>query len=203
MGIGFPTRARPQGKKDPLPVLAFPTPPALKAAFHPEPIRPRVRITGPLTQPGPGISELPGPLAWDCCSAFLLTRLPLKLPWEALRIPTSHELMTFWPLIFVELSQGRCSGKSDLLSTVRGSIYGPWVSHGVPWHCVLSTDMAPSTQATTIAALNIGMKAVISDLLLPSKLLDLLSPCSIEQCFQVEKPRGCWGSSHLWGTLPV
>lgn len=60
-GIGFPTRARPQGKKDPLPVLAFPTPPALKAAFPPEPIRPWVRIAGPLTQPGLGVSELLAP----------------------------------------------------------------------------------------------------------------------------------------------
>lgn len=74
-GIGFPTRARPQGKEGPLPVLAFPTPPALKAAFPPEPIRPRVRVAGPPTRPS--------------CSAFLLTRLPLKLPWEALRIPAS------------------------------------------------------------------------------------------------------------------
>ena len=62
-GIGFPTRARLQGQKDPLPVLAFPTPPALKVAFPPEPVRPRVRVAGPPTRPGPGLSELTGPLA--------------------------------------------------------------------------------------------------------------------------------------------
>lgn len=146
----FPPVPNMKGRRISPPALTFPSPSQLPS-FR-EPIGSWVRVTGSHKvssllrfqdntvilcstsdqDQALGINDLqPGRAARVCCSAFRMTRIPLKkVPWEAPRIPASHELMTSWALTFVELMQGRCFGRSDHLLSREGvrlaTLRHPW-----------------------------------------------------------------------------
>ena len=167
--ICFSTGAKHEGKKD------FPSRPHLsqslpfsKLPSFREPIGSWVRVTGSHKvssllrfqdntvilcstsdwDQALGINDLQaGRVARDCCSAFRMTRIPLKkVPWEAPRIPASHELMTSWALTFVELMQGRCFGRSDHREGVHlATLCQPWCPLAPP-----GTACCPQARHTAV-----------------------------------------------------